>query len=163
LSFFSADLTPPRVEDLAGLLAAHGQISVSSSGSRLSILLAAEWGARSLLREFRVRDVDAEYLPVAEAPAGGLLQPGDAANSGVLLRSVRTTGLDGLATACSRAGLAGALIVFGAAGRRCGSSGNDATPAWWSCCRRRLQGRRRQHFRCPDAETAGRPALPRNL
>ena len=102
LSFFSADLTPPRVEDLGGLLAAHGQISVCSSGSRLSILLADEWRARSLLREFRVRDVDAEYLPVAEAQAGGLLQPGDAANSAVLLRSVRTTGLDGLATAWTR-------------------------------------------------------------
>lgn len=100
LSFFSADLTPPRMEDLGGLLAAHAQISVSPSGSRLSILLADEWRARSLLREFRVRDVEAEYLPVADAPVQP--QPGDAARSAVVLRSVRTTGLDGLATAWTR-------------------------------------------------------------
>ena len=67
LSFFSADLTPPRVEDLGGLLAAHGQISRSGSGARLSILLADTWRAKALVREFRVRDVEAEFLTAADA------------------------------------------------------------------------------------------------
>ncbi len=73
LSFFSADLTPPRVEDLGGLLAAHGQISRSGSGARLSILLADEWRARALLREFRVRDVEAQIVSVADALSAGLM------------------------------------------------------------------------------------------
>jgi hypothetical protein len=118
LSFFSADLTPPRVEDLGGLLAAHGQISRSDAGSRLSILLADEWRAKALMREFRVRDVDAEYVPADEALSSGLIEwvrngserpsaaheltAGDHAVSGVLLRSGRTRELDDLASAWTR-------------------------------------------------------------
>jgi hypothetical protein len=110
LSFFSADLTPPRVEDLGGLLAAHGQISRGQTGARLSILLADEWRAKALLREFRVRDVQAEVLPAAEALSIGLLEPArDGADlldgpveGGVLLRSERTTELDGLAADWTR-------------------------------------------------------------
>ena len=113
LSFFSADLTPPRVEDLGGLLAAHGQISRSGSGSRLSVLLADEWRARALLREFRVRDVESEYVPAAEALAGGLIESGTreaapavlgtgTAVSGVLLRTARTPELDDLAGSWTR-------------------------------------------------------------
>ena len=107
LSLFSADLTPPRVEDLGGLLAAHGQISHSARGSRLSILLGDEWRAKALLRELRVRDVPGEQLPVADARSAGLLDelsPTDAAApldrgalTGVLLRTARTPALDFLA------------------------------------------------------------------
>ena len=60
LSLFSADLTPPQLSDLAGLLAAHGQLTVGEGGIRLSILLADEWRAAALLRECRVRDIPAE-------------------------------------------------------------------------------------------------------
>jgi hypothetical protein len=109
LSFFSADLTPPRVEDLGGLLAAHGQISRSGAGARLSILLADEWRAKALLREFRVRDVEAQIVPVAEAVSAGLVDAESMAagpfdhqtafptGSGVLLRSTRSAVLDQLA------------------------------------------------------------------
>ena len=96
LSLFSADLTPPRLEDLAGLLAAHGQVSSSGSGTRLSIVLGDRWRARALMREFQVRDVPAEALPIDDiddipglgAHAGG---------SGWLVRSDRLPQLGVLA------------------------------------------------------------------
>lgn len=109
LSFFSADLTPPRVEDLGGLLAAHGQISRSGHGSRLSILVADQWRAKALLREFRVRDIEGRQMPAAQALAGGLMQELDAlveaesapaghrGPNGVLIRTDRTADLDFLA------------------------------------------------------------------
>lgn len=109
LSLFSADLTPPRVEDLGGLLAAHGQISRNGSGARLSVLLADEWRARALLREFRVRDVEAEIVSIADALSAGLVDRVDAGmsaatggSSGVLLRSSRTDELDALAVDWTR-------------------------------------------------------------
>ena len=71
LSLFSADLTPPQLSDLGGLLAAHGQIAAGSDGFRLSILLADQWRAEALLRECRVRDVTAEVLGGADVPAAG--------------------------------------------------------------------------------------------
>ncbi len=104
LSLFSADLTPPRVEDLGGVLAAHGQITRSANGSRLSILLADEWRAKALLRELRVRDVQGEQLPAAQAFPGGLGDVPDGSLltergplTGVLLRTSWTTTLDLLA------------------------------------------------------------------
>ena len=69
LSLFSADLTPPQLSDLGGLLAAHGQIAAGPDGFRLSILLADQWRAEALLREFRVRDVTAEVLAGPEMPS----------------------------------------------------------------------------------------------
>ena len=69
LSLFSADLTPPQLSDLGGLLAAHGQIAAGPDGFRLSILLADQWRAEALLRECRVRDVMAEVLAGPPAPA----------------------------------------------------------------------------------------------
>lgn len=128
LSLFSADLTPPRVEDLGGLLAAHGQISRSAGGSRLSILLADEWRAKALLREFRVRDVDGEQLPAAQAFAGGLddlpdgsLLTGRAELTGVLLRTSRTRTLDFLAAEWARGAVKAAPsgLVAGAGLLRC--------------------------------------------
>jgi hypothetical protein len=71
LSLFSADLTPPRAQDLGGLLAAHGQLASSGGGCRLSILLTEGWRAKALLREFRVRDVSAE--PLSETSDGEVL------------------------------------------------------------------------------------------
>jgi hypothetical protein len=129
LSFFSADLTPPRVEDLGGLLATHGQISRSAGGSRLSILLADEWRAKALLREFRVRDVEGEQLPAAQALAGGLLTdladgsspPDPGGPMGVLLRTHRTTALDFLAADWTRGAMKAVPVglVAGAGLLRC--------------------------------------------
>ena len=70
LSLFSADLTPPQLSDLGGLLAAHGQIVTGLGGVRLSILLADSWRAEALLRECRVRDVRAEVIAGADRVVG---------------------------------------------------------------------------------------------
>ena len=43
LSFFSADLAEPTVADLAGLLAAPGQLSTAAGAVRLSVVVAAPW------------------------------------------------------------------------------------------------------------------------
>lgn len=112
LSLFSADLTPPRVEDLGGLLAAHGQIARTGSRARLSILLPDEWRARALMREFRVRDVGSEYFATHDAHTWGVVDvlpdgsqtrqcPGPLM-PGVLLRTERTTELDDLAATWTR-------------------------------------------------------------
>ncbi len=60
LSLFSADLAEPRIEDLGGLLAAHGQAARSGATVKLSILCDQSWRATALLRECQVRDVVAQ-------------------------------------------------------------------------------------------------------
>jgi hypothetical protein len=128
LSLFSADLTPPRVEDLGGLLATHGQISRSAGGTRLSILLADVWRAKALLREFRVRDVEGEQVPAEQARAGGMLEdladpfPSDRGGpTGVLLRTSRSAALDFLAADWTRGAVKAvpADLVAGAGLLRC--------------------------------------------
>lgn len=133
LSFFSADLTPPRVEDLGGLLAAHGQISRSESGSRLSILVADEWRAKALLREFRVRDIEGRHMPADQARAGGLLEELDSLVEGgsapaeqggpteVLIRTDRSAALDFLAADWTKGAVKSAPpgLVAGAGLLRC--------------------------------------------
>lgn len=88
LSFFSADVVPPVLDDLAGLLAAHGQITVGSHGARLSIVLTEEQRAHAVLAECRLRGVHAE---VGAADEGHLL-----------VRTERTPTLNGMAAAWTR-------------------------------------------------------------
>lgn len=59
LSLWSADLTPPVGDDLGGLLAADGRLEEGADGVRLVIPVADPWRAEALVRECRVRDVDA--------------------------------------------------------------------------------------------------------
>lgn len=66
LSLFSADLTPPEPDDLAGLLAGPGRIAPSPGGARLSVVVDARWRLEALQRECRVRDV--EVLPAGAPP-----------------------------------------------------------------------------------------------
>jgi hypothetical protein len=66
LSLLSADLTPPVGEDLGGLLAAAGRLEVGDDGVRLVIRLADQWRAAALVRECRVRDVDAHIATDAQ-------------------------------------------------------------------------------------------------
>src|SRR5664279_545116 len=91
LSLFSADLTPPQLNDLGGLLAAHGQVAAGRDGVRLSVLLGDASRAAALLRECRVRDIPAE---ITEATADLV---GSADRSSVLLHTDRTPLLAGLA------------------------------------------------------------------
>ncbi|MFR9728937.1 hypothetical protein ACL03H_06860 [Saccharopolyspora sp. MS10] len=62
LSFFSAEARHPRVADLAGLLCGQGQAVGFGRGTaaRLSVVVADDWRARSLVRACAERGVDAE-------------------------------------------------------------------------------------------------------
>lgn len=48
LSFFSAESVPPAVTDLAGVLAASGQLVTVGAGARLSVVVDAVWRAGAL-------------------------------------------------------------------------------------------------------------------
>jgi hypothetical protein len=103
LSLFSADLTPPQLVDLGGLLAAHGQIVWDAGAAALVLVLADRWRAEALIRECRVRDV-AVQISAFHAPDGPDAVPfqmaGDAARAGadpVVLRTDSTAELTALA------------------------------------------------------------------
>lgn len=70
LSFFSAQIERPAYDDLAGLLAAHGQAVRSESGTRVSVVVDAMWRARALVDEMTAAGADAE---VASTEDGSLL------------------------------------------------------------------------------------------
>ena len=48
LSFFSAEAVPPAFTDLAGVLAAAGQVVMVGEGARLSVVVEADWRAAAL-------------------------------------------------------------------------------------------------------------------
>lgn len=73
LSFFSAAIAAPRVEDLGGMLAAHGQAVLNKADARLSILLTDRWRADALVHACTERNVQAEILTV-DGPAPHLLR-----------------------------------------------------------------------------------------
>jgi hypothetical protein len=89
LSLFSADLTPPQLADLGGLMAAHGQLEVGPDGAALSMPFTDSWRAEALLRECRVRDVPA--VIDTQAPTMG-------SGSVALLRTDQTPTLTAMAT-----------------------------------------------------------------
>lgn len=105
LSLFSADITPPEPDDLAGLLAGPGRIVPSPGGARLSVVVDARWRLEALHRECRVRDV--ELLPAAQSPtepspAGG---PELATDGPFDLRLEQAPHLDGLARRWTQRGI----------------------------------------------------------
>jgi hypothetical protein len=53
LSFFAAESVPPAVADLAGVLAAPGQIALVGPGARLSVVVDALWRAAALAEMIR--------------------------------------------------------------------------------------------------------------
>ncbi|KQS00203.1 hypothetical protein ASG12_04465 [Williamsia sp. Leaf354] len=59
LSFFSAETDEPSLEDLSGLFAAHGQSSFSPAGSRVSIVVDAQWRADALVEDIELCGVRA--------------------------------------------------------------------------------------------------------
>lgn len=68
LSFFSADLAVPTVADLAGLLAAHGQVVTVGSAVRVSVVLDVQWRAGAVAQLVRETGLSAE-LGVSEQGA----------------------------------------------------------------------------------------------
>lgn len=128
LSLFSADLTPPQLSDLGGLLAAHGQIATDERGSTLSILLADRWRAEALVRECRVRDITVRIAALPDelaghgadrtAPADLVADPGaGAGGEPVVLRTDRADDLVSVAREWTRGAVkavpAGLLLTPG--------------------------------------------------
>ncbi|MFW0786589.1 hypothetical protein AAFP35_19005 [Gordonia sp. CPCC 206044] len=62
LSFFSAQIDRPTYDDLAGLLAAHGQAVRSDIGTRVSVVVADEWRAHALVEEIAETGTAAEIV-----------------------------------------------------------------------------------------------------
>lgn len=60
LSFYSAETEQPAYDDLAGLLAAHGQSARSDSGTRVSIVVPARWRAEHIVEEMTAAGLTAE-------------------------------------------------------------------------------------------------------
>ena len=102
LSLFSADLQAPQLADLAGLLAAQGQLVSGSAESTaefaaLSIQLDDGWRAEALLRECRVRDIPADIAAALPSdPAPPVAGPGEPAELS-LLRTEPTPMLSAMA------------------------------------------------------------------
>ncbi|CAN1544971.1 hypothetical protein MCEMAEM6B_01944 [Mycobacteriaceae bacterium] len=60
LSFFSAEAVPPAVTDLAGVLAAAGQVVTVGEGARLSVVVEAQWRAAALADMMAAAGLQAE-------------------------------------------------------------------------------------------------------
>lgn len=67
LSFFSAESVPPAVADLTGLLAGPGQVVLSGSGARLSVVVDALWRAEALAEMIADAGVSAEIARTDES------------------------------------------------------------------------------------------------
>lgn len=108
MSLFAADVAAPTLDGLGGLLAAHGQITRSATGSRLSILLLEQWRADAVQREFELRGLRSTVVSgsasAADAPSLGTteLMAEAAAVPSLLVRSERSRELDPLAAAWTR-------------------------------------------------------------
>ncbi|MGQ0837191.1 hypothetical protein [Actinokineospora sp.] len=64
LSFYSAEAAHPRVADLAGLLCGHGHTVVfAKATARLSMVVAASWRAKALVKACADRGVAAQVWP----------------------------------------------------------------------------------------------------
>ncbi|MQA09145.1 MAG: hypothetical protein GEU98_11485 [Pseudonocardiaceae bacterium] len=67
LCFFSAEVSQPRLADLAGVLCGQGQlVSFGRTAARLSVVLAEEWRARLLADACAERHVHAEVTTSEE-------------------------------------------------------------------------------------------------
>lgn len=81
LSFFSADLVEPALDDLAGLLAAHGQLVTAAGVTRVSVVVEQDWRAVELVQLVRACGIDAETgvseegRPVVRSEASAALAP----------------------------------------------------------------------------------------
>jgi hypothetical protein len=81
LSFFSADLVDPAVEDLAGILAAHGQLVTTAGATRVSVVVEDRWRATELAELVRACGIEAETgvseegRPLVRSAASAALGP----------------------------------------------------------------------------------------
>lgn len=61
LSFFGAELGPPAVADLSGLLAAHGTVVVRDDRARVSVVVDAPWRADAIARLMTEAGLEPEF------------------------------------------------------------------------------------------------------
>jgi hypothetical protein len=66
LSFFSAESVPPAVADVAGVLAAAGQVVTVGDGARLSVVVDALWRAAALADMMAAAGLTAEITRTEE-------------------------------------------------------------------------------------------------
>lgn len=66
LSFFSAESVPPAVADLAGVLAAGGQVVLVDGGARLSVVVDAVWRAAALADMMAAAGLEAQVARTEE-------------------------------------------------------------------------------------------------
>lgn len=102
LSFFAADVADPTVDGLGGLLAAHGQITSGSGGSRLSILLLEDWRAEAIRLEFERRGLGSSISAGSTPDPDPEHRAAGAVVDSYLVRSERSVELDALARAWTR-------------------------------------------------------------
>ncbi|MFT3898897.1 MAG: hypothetical protein QM728_01445 [Gordonia sp. (in: high G+C Gram-positive bacteria)] len=62
LAFFSADTDDPSIADVAGLLAGTGQAVPMAGGTRVSVVVDAQWRALALLEELASIGLDVEVV-----------------------------------------------------------------------------------------------------
>ena len=81
LSLFSADLAGPAVHDLAGLLAAQGQLVTAAGATRVSVVVAQAWRAEGLAVLIRASGLGVETgrseegRPLVRSSASASLAP----------------------------------------------------------------------------------------
>lgn len=102
LSFFSAEAVPPALEDLEGLLAGPGHVTVSEDAARVSVLVADGWRSLALLAEMEVLGLVGEVTTtsddelVVRTPVLAALRPvADRWTSGAVKRPPAGFVLDG--------------------------------------------------------------------
>jgi len=69
-SLFSAELAEPVPDDLAGVLAGAGEVVRLGGTARVSVVVAEEWRAATLLAEFRRRALSGSRVPTVHDHIG---------------------------------------------------------------------------------------------
>lgn len=66
LTFFSAEAVPPALEDLEGLLAGPGRVTLTDDGARVSVLVADAWRSLALLAAMEVLGLAGEVATTSD-------------------------------------------------------------------------------------------------
>ncbi len=74
LSFFSAEALPPALDDLEGLLAGPGLVTLSGELAQVAVPLADPWRGDAMLEAFDRLGLAAQVVEVVEGPGGTVVQ-----------------------------------------------------------------------------------------
>jgi len=147
LSFFSADLAVPSVADLAGLLAAHGQVFTSGGVVRVSVVLDARWRAEVIAQLVGEAGLTSQLR---------VLEPEDAEQGGHLVRTDSSPELAALGRAWTKGAVKHLPMAGFLTDERCapgrsrrGAATMPATSSAWIPMRPISTSRRRLHWPRP--------------